>query len=150
VEEKEEKPDTGSISAGTPDVFHLGESNPENGLKYQGHEPDKAGKPVKRMNGKTRDTELTEKVRETILGVLKPQGVARVSVFGSYARGEAGPNGDIDILVRFENPKSLFELVHIQNELEQALGHKVDLVTEGAGSPYLIDTIRQEEVVILE
>jgi len=102
------------------------------------------------MNGKTRDTKLTEKVRETILGVLKPQGVSRVSVFGSYARGEAGPNSDIDILVRFENPKSLFELVHIQNELEQALGHKVDLVTEGAVSPYLIDTIRQEEVVILE
>ena len=150
MEEKEEKPDARSISAGTPDVFHPGESNPENGLKYQGHKPDTAGKPVKRMNGKTRDTKLTEKVRETILGVLKPQGVARVSVFGSYARGEAGPNSDIDILVRFENPKSLFELVHIQNELEQALGHKVDLVTEGAVSPYLIDTIRQEEVVILE
>jgi len=102
------------------------------------------------MNEKKRDTKLPEKVKEIILRVLVPQGVARVSVFGSHARGEAGPNSDIDILVRFENPKSLFELVHIQNELEQALGHKVDLVTEGAVSPYLIDTIRREEVVILE
>lgn len=82
--------------------------------------------------------------------MLKPHGVVRVSVFGSFARGEAGPGSDIDILVRFKDPKSLFELVRIQDELEQALHRKVDLVTEGAVSPYLIDIIRREEVVILE
>lgn len=93
---------------------------------------------------------LPEDVRETIIRVLRQHGVARVSVFGSYARGEAGPGSDIDILVRFREAKSLFEIVHIQDELEQVLHRKVDLVTEAAVSPYLIDTIRREEVVILE
>jgi hypothetical protein len=95
-------------------------------------------------------TRFPEDVREIILSVLKPHGVDRVSVFGSFARGEAGPGSDIDILVRFKDTKSLFELVRIQDELEQALHRKVDLLTERAVSPYLIDTIRREEVVILE
>ncbi len=98
------------------------------------------------MNG----LRLPGDIREIILRMLKPHGVARVSVFGSFARGEAGPGSDIDILVKFKDPKSLFELVRIQDELGQALHRKVDLVTEGAVSPYLIDIIRREEVVILE
>jgi predicted nucleotidyltransferase len=95
-------------------------------------------------------TRLPGNVGETILRVLKPYGAERVSVFGSYARGEAGPESDIDILVRFKEIKSLLELARIQDELEQALHHKADLLTEKAVSPYLIDTIRRDEVVILE
>jgi hypothetical protein len=92
---------------------------------------------------------LPGQVREIILRVLKPYGVERVAVFGSYARGEAGPGSDVDILVRFAKPKSLFDLVGIEEELEQALHLKVDLLTEKAVSPYLIDSVRQDEVVIL-
>jgi predicted nucleotidyltransferase len=92
---------------------------------------------------------LPREIREIILRVLKPYGAERVAIFGSYARGEAGPESDIDILVRFVRPKSLFELVGIEEELEQALHLKVDLLTEKAVSPYLIDSVRRDEVVIL-
>ena len=92
---------------------------------------------------------IPREVKETILQNLKPHGVRRIAVFGSYARGEAGPGSDIDILVRFAKPKSLFDLIRIEEELEQALHLKVDLLTERAVSPHLIDSVRREEVVIL-
>jgi predicted nucleotidyltransferase len=92
---------------------------------------------------------LSKEGKETILRVLKPHGVRRVAIFGSYARGEAGPGSDIDILVRFVRTKSLIELVRIEDELEQALHRKVDLLTEKAVSPYLIDSVHRDEVVIL-
>jgi predicted nucleotidyltransferase len=88
-------------------------------------------------------------MKKTILKILKPHGVRRVAIFGSYARGEAGPGSDVDILVRFTRPKSLFDLVRIEEELQQALHLKVDLLTEKAVSPYLIDAVRRDEVVIL-
>ncbi len=57
-----------------------------------------------------------------------------VRLFGSFARGEAGPKSDIDLLVQFIRPVGLFELVGIQDEFSDALGRKVDLVTKL--SPY--------------
>jgi predicted nucleotidyltransferase len=105
--------------------------------------------PRSRKGGKLTGSRLSGELKETILGILRPYGVRRVAIFGSYARGEAGPGSDIDILVRFARPKSLFELVGIEEELEQALHLKVDLLTEKAVSPYLIDAVRHDEVVIL-
>ena len=69
-------------------------------------------------------------------------------MFGSYATGEEKPNSDIDILVEFSERKSLLEQVKIEPELSEALGIKVDLLTEKAISPYLIDDIKKEMKVI--
>ncbi|WP_292407189.1 MULTISPECIES: type VII toxin-antitoxin system MntA family adenylyltransferase antitoxin [unclassified Methanoculleus] len=93
---------------------------------------------------------LPKGVRKTIVAILSRNGAERVAVFGSYARGEAGSTSDIDILVRFSRPKSLFELVRIEDELARALGRDVDLVTENAVSPYLADAIRRDAVVIYD
>jgi hypothetical protein len=63
-------------------------------------------------------------------------------------RGEEKPGSDIDILVEFSERKSLLEFVRIERELSEILGIKVDLLTEKAISPYLIDPIREEMEVI--
>ena len=73
-----------------------------------------------------------------------------VAVFGSRARGEAGPLSDIDVMIRFAKPKSLLSLIRLERELTAELGVKVDLVTEQAISPYLIDRIRQDLTVLYE
>ena len=102
------------------------------------------------MSSKNRESQIPQDIKEAIIRVLKAHGAARISIFGSYARGEAGPESDIDILVRFAHPQSLIQLVTIEDELRLALHRNVDLLTEKAVSPYLRDVVLRDEVVILE
>ncbi len=53
-------------------------------------------------------------------------------VFGSYARGEAKEESDIDILVEFQKSATLLDLAALGNFLEERLNHKVDLVSQSA------------------
>lgn len=55
-----------------------------------------------------------------------------LGIFGSYARGEESNDSDIDILVRFSDEATLFDLVGLGNFLEERLGTKVDIVSERA------------------
>ncbi|MEW6685710.1 MAG: nucleotidyltransferase family protein [Candidatus Edwardsbacteria bacterium] len=83
-----------------------------------------------------------------IAQILKNQGARKIAIFGSYLRREEKPGSDMDIMVEFSERKSLLELVRIERELSEALGIKVDLLTEKSISPYLIDTIKKEMKVI--
>lgn len=91
-----------------------------------------------------------EKIFEKIAIILKDKGAKKIAVFGSYIKGEEEPESDIDILVEFSERKSLLDMVGIEQELSEALGIKVDLLTERAISPYLIDNIKKEMAVIYE
>ena len=53
-------------------------------------------------------------------------------IFGSVARGEAGPHSDVDFLVELDPDRSLLDHAALQVDLEALLGRKVDVVTEGA------------------
>ena len=70
-----------------------------------------------------------------------------MSVFGSVARGEETPTSDIDFLVEFEPGSSLFDLLHISEELEALLGVRVDVVSAG-GLKDRDDHIRREAVLL--
>lgn len=73
---------------------------------------------------------LSPQQKEIIKATLAPFHPQRVGVFGSVARNENGPQSDIDILVHFEDRISLFDLIEIEDQLNQALHQKVDLITE--------------------
>jgi predicted nucleotidyltransferase len=91
---------------------------------------------------------LNPKIKQQIISVLQAYGATKIGIFGSYARHEETPDSDIDILVEFSEVKTLLELIGIENELSNALKIKVDLLTENAISPYLIEGIRRELEVI--
>jgi len=96
------------------------------------------------MAGRT----LTRKLQESIVSILTRYDAERIAIFGSYARGEAGRKSDIDILVRFTKPKSLIQIVQIEDEIKKAIHMNVDLVTEKAISPYLAGSVHRDEMVI--
>jgi predicted nucleotidyltransferase len=61
-------------------------------------------------------------------------GVLELALFGSAARGEAGPESDVDVLVTFAPDAnwSLYDLVDLRDELRHLFGREVDLVEEAA------------------
>lgn len=87
---------------------------------------------------------------ETIVRICRANGAVRVAMFGSLARGDATPDSDVDLLVRFGKPIGLLALVRLERELSEALGRDVDLLTEGAVSPYLRERIEREQRVLYD
>jgi predicted nucleotidyltransferase len=79
-----------------------------------------------------------------ILRVSHQHGARRVRIFGSAARGQATETSDLDILVEMETGSSLLDIVAIQQDLEDLLGCKVDVVTESALSPYIREDVLKE------
>jgi len=63
--------------------------------------------------------------------------VRELGLFGSYVRDEQTDDSDLDVLVEFEEPISLFDLARLENELTAHLGVEVDLVTKGSLKPRL-------------
>ena len=81
---------------------------------------------------------------------LKAQGVKSLAVFGSVARGDAGPGSDVDLLVEFDRSVGLFHFIHVQDFLADLLdGADVDLVMRDAVYEELRDEIYEEAVDVL-
>lgn len=73
-----------------------------------------------------------KQIKELIKPVMAKHKVKDVYLFGSYSRGEANRDSDVDIYCDSGNIKGLFELSSFKNELEDALGKSVDIVTIGS------------------
>ena len=85
-----------------------------------------------------------------LIDICRQNDVSMVGVFGSMVRGEAKKKSDVDLIIRFSKRKSLLAVVRLERELSEALGRKVDLLTEGAISPYLREQILKEMQVVYE
>jgi predicted nucleotidyltransferase len=73
-----------------------------------------------------------------------------IGIFGSYARGENDQNSDLDILVDFEEPLNLLEIIGLEQELTEKLGFKVDLITFHSLSPHLKDYVEKDLITIVK
>ena len=92
---------------------------------------------------------LIEEKKAKIIEILKKYGVKRASLFGSVVRGEERRGSDIDILVEFEEGRSLLDLSGLKIELEELLERKVDVLTYKSLHPLLKNKILAEQEAIL-
>jgi predicted nucleotidyltransferase len=104
-------------------------------------------KEVKRNCNMGIDERLNAK-RDEILRIAAKYGARKVRIFGSVARGEAGPDSDVDVLVDLEPGRSLFELGGLLMDLQDLLDCKVDVVTEKGLRNRIRDRVLQEAVPI--
>jgi len=86
--------------------------------------------------------ELLEEYRAEIMGIARRHGVANIRVFGSVARGEAGPDSDVDFLVTVSGETSQWFPGGLVADLEELLGRPVQVVTEQG----LHDLLRKQVV----
>jgi predicted nucleotidyltransferase len=93
--------------------------------------------------------EQIEPLRKNIIDILHENGVTRASFFGSIVRGEMTEEIDVDLLVEFEGRRSLLDLAHLKNELEDAVDRRFDLLTCKSLHPPLKERILAEQVPIL-
>ena len=74
--------------------------------------------------------------------------VKNIGIFGSYVRGEHRAKSDLDVLVEYDNPVSLLQIVALENHLTALLGVKVDLVPRRNIRKELKESILKEMVLI--
>ena len=91
---------------------------------------------------------LLDEKREEILRVAAKHGAHNVRVFGSVARGEADEQSDIDLVVEFEPDRSLLDHAALWLELQELLGHKVDVVSDRGIKPRIRERVLREAVLL--
>ena len=73
-----------------------------------------------------------KQIKERIKPVMQKFNIKEVYLFGSYSRGEANNNSDVDIYCESGDLKTLYDEVELKKLLEKSLGKKVDIVTIGS------------------
>lgn len=87
-----------------------------------------------------------------IVEICKRNDIVFMAVFGSYARGEQKETSDVDIAIEFDKhkEKSLFDLIHVEDELAEVLKRKVDVGIFSSLSSYVLEDVRREMHIIYE
>ena len=110
------------------------------------HPGYKAATPL-RFRGPITLADLRE-FREDILDVADRHGASTVRVFGSVARGTAGADSDVDLLVEFADDRSLFDQIALIQDLTELLHHPVDVVSDRGLNPRIRTRVLEEAIAL--
>ena len=91
-----------------------------------------------------------DEIKERIIPVMKRHKIDEVYLFGSYSRGEATDHSDVDLYCSHGDVRTLLDLSGFQEELENALNKKVDIVTIGSQMhPYFKEQLDKDKIRII-
>ena len=91
-----------------------------------------------------------KEIRKIVIPVAEKYQLNSVRLFGSYARGEARPDSDLDFVIDAGETRSLFQLGGIQADLSEAFHKKVDLLTEESLEQDFRNRIEADEVIVYD
>ena len=89
-----------------------------------------------------------EEIKSIVVPIVKAHSVGRIYLFGSYARGEATVSSDIDLRIEKGKLHGVIALAALHEDMEEALGQKVDLLTTGSLEYEFLQRIAKEEIII--
>jgi predicted nucleotidyltransferase len=89
-----------------------------------------------------------EEIKGKITSTARQYGIQKAYLFGSYARGEARVESDIDICIEKGKIRTLFELSGFCQDLEESLENKVDVVTTAGLSGNFRERIEKDMILI--
>ena len=93
----------------------------------------------------------TGMMTKTIADYFKTQPVLKAWLFGSYSRGEQTKDSDVDILVLLDKSRPIgLKFFGMWNDLEELLGRKVDLVSDGTLLPFAQQSAEKDKILIYE
>ena len=92
--------------------------------------------------------EIKQTLSRVLPNMMQKYKLKEIGIFGSYVKNRQTEQSDVDILVDFEAPPSLFEFVDLKSELSDALNMNVDLVMKSALKPRIGKRIVQEVVLL--
>lgn len=91
-----------------------------------------------------------DEIRQKTAPLAKAYGISRVSLFGSYARGEANDESDVDIYIDRGRLKGLIQYFSFVHDMEKSLNCHVDVVTTGIQDKAFLAHIAGEGVLLYE
>ena len=91
-------------------------------------------------------------IKTTVADYFKTQPVLKAWLFGSYSRGEQTKASDVDILVQYDRSQriGLLKIAGLHIDLENLLGHKVDIVEDGTLRPWAVESVNKDKCLIYE
>lgn len=91
-----------------------------------------------------------DEIKQKATPIARAYGVSKMSLFGSYARGEANDESDVDLCVEKGQLRNLLQYFSFIQELEASLGCHVDVVTTGIRDKDFLSRIVSEGVILYE
>lgn len=95
-----------------------------------------------------------DEIQKIVSQVAIKHGLNKVYLFGSYAKGSADEDSDVDLCIDASNIKGLFALGSVYSDLEDALGKKLDLITLKSLSynndKNFVNNLRKESLLLYE
>ena len=93
----------------------------------------------------------TNMIKTTVADYFKTQPVLKAWLFGSFSRNEQRPDSDVDIIVLLDKSRPIgLKFFGMWNDLEELLGRKVDLVSEGTLLPFAQQSADKDKILIYE
>ena len=89
-----------------------------------------------------------DEIRDIAAPIAAAHGVDRLWLFGSYARGEATAQSDIDLCVDCGRIRTLFQLGGLYEDLREGFDKELDMITTGHSDKAFLQRIQPEQVVL--
>ena len=91
-----------------------------------------------------------DEIKKRVIPIVCEYGINSISLFGSYAKGNANDGSDLDFVMDKGELRGLIQYISLVNDLEKEFGCHVDLISKGSSNKKFLNRIKKDEVLLYE